>query len=114
MASRLCCDPCWATLSKRGRNLRYVLVLGTNLRAIDIARKIQAKPEFGYRLLGFVDDDWQGMAEFKQTGFPIVSDYEGLAEFLRRNVVDEVAMYLPLDNSYEVLVRPLRCANNTA
>jgi hypothetical protein len=25
----------------------------------------------------------------------VVSDYAGLAEYLRRNVVDEVAIYLP-------------------
>src|SRR5262245_35851886 len=44
----------------RGRNLRHVLIVGTNLRAIEFARKIEAKPELGYRLLGFVDDHWHG------------------------------------------------------
>jgi exopolysaccharide biosynthesis polyprenyl glycosylphosphotransferase len=29
-------------------------------------------------------------------GFQVVSDFTGLAEYLRRNVVDEVAIYLPL------------------
>jgi len=41
------------------------------------------------------------MTEFKQTGFQLVSGYQGFAEFLRRNVVDEVAMYLPLRSAYE-------------
>jgi exopolysaccharide biosynthesis polyprenyl glycosylphosphotransferase len=48
-----------------------------------------------------VDDDWQKIAEFKRTGFLLVSGYRGLPEFLRRNVVDEVAMYLPLRSFYE-------------
>jgi exopolysaccharide biosynthesis polyprenyl glycosylphosphotransferase len=48
-----------------------------------------------------VDDDWQGMAEFKKTGFSVVSDHAGLAEFLRRNVVDEIATYLPIRSFYE-------------
>jgi exopolysaccharide biosynthesis polyprenyl glycosylphosphotransferase len=100
-ASRLALRPLLASLRRRGRNLHHMLVLGTNSRAIDFARRIQRKPELGYRLLGFVDDDWQRMAEFKRTGFPLVSDYSGLAEFLRRNVVDEVAMYLPLRSFYE-------------
>jgi FlaA1/EpsC-like NDP-sugar epimerase len=94
-ASRLVLRPLLASLRRRGRNLRYVLVLGTNPRAIDFARKIEAIPELGYRILGFVDDDWHGMPEFQQTGFPLVSAYKDLPEFLRRNVVDEVAMYLP-------------------
>jgi exopolysaccharide biosynthesis polyprenyl glycosylphosphotransferase len=101
VASRLMLRPLLASLRRRGRNLRYVLVLGTNSRAIEFARRIQNKPELGYRLLGFVDDDWPGMAEFKQTGFPLASDYAGLADFLRHNAVDEVAIYLPLRSLYE-------------
>jgi exopolysaccharide biosynthesis polyprenyl glycosylphosphotransferase len=100
-ASRLVLRPLLATLRRHGRNLRYVLVLGTNARAVDFARKIEAKPELGYRILGFVDDDWYGLSEFKQTGFPLVSAYKDLPEFLRRNVVDEVAMYLPFGAFYE-------------
>jgi exopolysaccharide biosynthesis polyprenyl glycosylphosphotransferase len=99
--SRLTMRPVLAYLRRRGRNLRCMLVVGTNSRAIDFARKIEEKPELGYRLLGFVDDDWQGMDRFKRIGFPVVSDLAGLAEFLRRNVVDELAIYLPLRSFYE-------------
>jgi hypothetical protein len=99
--SRLVVRPLLASLRRRGRNLRYMLVVGTNSRAIEFARRIQKKPELGYQLVGFVDDDWQRIVEFKQTGFPLVSDHAGLADFLRRNVVDEVAMYLPLRSCYE-------------
>jgi exopolysaccharide biosynthesis polyprenyl glycosylphosphotransferase len=84
----------------RGRNLRYMLILGTNPRATGFARRVLANRERGYRLLGFVDDDWPGLSEFKRTGFPLVSDYAGLADFLRRNVVDEVATYLPFGSCY--------------
>jgi len=100
-ASRLTLRPVLASVRRRGRNLRQMLVLGTNPRAIGFARTIQAKPELGYRLLGFVDDDWQRMAQFKRTGLPLVADHAGLAEYLRRNVVDEVAVYLPLRSFYE-------------
>lgn len=101
VSSRLIMRPLLASLRRHGRNLRYVLVLGTNSRAIEFARRVHRKPELGYRLLGFVDDDWQGMAEFRRTGFPLVSSYSGFAEYLRRNVVDEVAIYLPLRSFYE-------------
>jgi exopolysaccharide biosynthesis polyprenyl glycosylphosphotransferase len=83
-----------------GRDLRYMLILGTNPRAVEFAQRLLGNPERGYRLLGFVDDDWPGMVGFKKTGFKVVSDYEGLAEYLRRNVVDEVAIYFPFGSFY--------------
>ena len=86
---------------QRGRNLRYVLIVGTNSRAMEFAGRIKAEPERGYRVLGFVDDAWAMMNEFEKSGFPLVCGTEGLPDFLRRNVVDEVAMYLPLRSNYE-------------
>lgn len=84
-----------------GRDLRYMLILGTNPRAVEFARRITASPERGYRLLGFVDDQWPGLAALHGTGFKVVSDCAGLDEYLRRNVVDEVAIYLPLGSYYK-------------
>lgn len=90
-----------AGIRKRGRNQHHVLILGTNPRAVGFARMLEAMPERGCRLLGFVDDDWSGMEKFKECGFPLACDSEGLTEFLRKNVVDEIAIYLPLRSFYE-------------
>jgi exopolysaccharide biosynthesis polyprenyl glycosylphosphotransferase len=84
-----------------GRNLRNVLILGTNSRAIEFARKIESKPELGYRVLGFVDDEWEGAEGFLDSGYPLSCTLSSLTEFLRNNVVDEVAIYLPLRSFYE-------------
>ena len=84
-----------------GKDLRYLLILGTNPRAFDFARRIAARPERGYKLLGFVDDDWPGLAKLRLTGFEVVCDSAGLAEYLRQNVVDEVAIYLPFGSFYK-------------
>lgn len=86
---------------QRGRNLRYVLIVGSNSRALDFAHRIKAEPESGYRVLGFADDAWFAGEELERNGFPLVCRIEDLCEFLRRNVVDEVAMYLPLRSNYE-------------
>ncbi|HXW57731.1 MAG TPA: sugar transferase [Candidatus Cybelea sp.] len=96
----------------RGGNLHHVLVLGTNARAVNFVRRIQAVPERGYRLLGFVDDDWLGMEEFKAAGFPLACEYEDLPEFLRHNVVDEVAIFLPLRSFYERAAEIARLAEH--
>jgi exopolysaccharide biosynthesis polyprenyl glycosylphosphotransferase len=87
-------------LRLHGRNLRYLLVVGTNPRAVEFARKVLSRKELGYRLIGFVDDDWEGLPEFNASGFKIVSSYAGLAEYLRHTVVDEVAIYLPLSDFF--------------
>jgi exopolysaccharide biosynthesis polyprenyl glycosylphosphotransferase len=81
-----------------GHNLRFILVLGTNRRAIEFARRLHATPELGYRVLGFVDDGWHKHADPQ---YPLCCSFDGLSEYLRRNVVDEVANYLPLRSFYE-------------
>ena len=80
--------------------LRQLLIVGTNPRAVAFARKISANPEFNYRLLGFVDDEWPGIEEFHESGFHIVSDSAGLAQYLRKQLVDEVVIYLPFGSFY--------------
>jgi exopolysaccharide biosynthesis polyprenyl glycosylphosphotransferase len=87
-------------IRKRGRNLHHVLILGTNERALSVARAMQAAPELGCNLLGFVDDEWSGMENFRASGFQLVCGYDELPEFLRKNVVDEICLYLPLRSFY--------------
>jgi exopolysaccharide biosynthesis polyprenyl glycosylphosphotransferase len=80
----------------RGRNLRNMLIFGTNGRAVAFARKIDAEPELGYRIIGFADEEWPGMEVFRQTGYRLVSGFESFSSFLRGNVVDEVMIALPV------------------
>ena len=46
-------------IRQRGRNLKNILIVGTNARAIDFARKLESKQDLGYRIIGFVDTKWQ-------------------------------------------------------
>ena len=80
----------------RGRNLRDMLIVGTNPRAIQFAAKMRLNPALGYRVIGFVDQDWPGLTAFRQAGFDLACDFEGLPAFLRANVVDEVVVTLPM------------------
>jgi exopolysaccharide biosynthesis polyprenyl glycosylphosphotransferase len=95
-ASRLVLRTIASEVRRRGRNLRFLLILGTNSRAMEFARKIENSPERGYRILGFVDSDWSQFPAFESSGFRLACNYAELPEFLRKHVVDEVAMYLPL------------------
>jgi len=84
-----------------GRNLRHVLIVGTNRRAIEFARNLERRVELGYRVIGFVDREWDGIEEFHQSGRAFVCELDGLPEFLRKNVVDEVAIALPIRSLHD-------------
>lgn len=86
---------------KRGHNLRFVLIVGTNNRAIAFADRLNTKKHLGYRIIGFVDDQWKGLANIQKTGTSIVSDLSHFADFIRINVVDEVMICLPLKSFYD-------------
>jgi exopolysaccharide biosynthesis polyprenyl glycosylphosphotransferase len=88
-------------LRSRGRNTRFILIVGTNERAIEFVRQIAGHPELGYHIVGFVDDDWAGTRAFDSTGYARCCNFASLADFLRVNVIDEAAIYLPLRSYYE-------------
>jgi exopolysaccharide biosynthesis polyprenyl glycosylphosphotransferase len=94
--SRLLLRSVLAQIRLRGRNLRFVLIVGTNSRAVEFANRIAAKPELGYRVLGFADQEWDGLQNFRKSGFPVVCNFENLSPFLRNTVVDEVVIALPM------------------
>ena len=84
----------------RGRNLRRMLIVGTNSRGIAYARKIAKQPELGYHLIGFADQVSIADHELKKTGYPMVTDLQGFPAFLRDHVVDEVVITLPMKSLY--------------
>jgi exopolysaccharide biosynthesis polyprenyl glycosylphosphotransferase len=84
----------------RGRNLRFVLIAGTNARAAELARQIEATPELGYRIIGFADEEWPGMKAFQSSGYNVVCGLDDFPNFLRHSIVDEVVMALPIRSYY--------------
>jgi exopolysaccharide biosynthesis polyprenyl glycosylphosphotransferase len=81
-------------LRRRGYNYRTVLFIGTNPRAQRMAARIARRPEWGLRILGFLDDDPPD--RFLQT---LGADYLGpiarLSDALGREPIDEVVIALP-------------------
>ena len=87
-------------MRSRGRNVRHILIIGTNSRAVEFAKTLKANPALGYRVLGFVDREWPGMKEFRNTGCTLICDFDGFLDFIRDNVVDEVVIVLPIKSFY--------------
>ena len=99
-ASRLVLRLSLERVRRWGVHATNILIIGTNPRAVKFAQTLENKLEMGYRVVGFVDIDWPGARRFRESGYPLVSDFAGLRAFLRNHVVDEVAIDLPLNSFY--------------
>jgi exopolysaccharide biosynthesis polyprenyl glycosylphosphotransferase len=84
-----------------GRNLRQMLIVGANARSIDFAKSIQSRPELGYRIIGFADREWDGIEQFRHSGYQLVCSLDELPLFLRTSVVDEVLIALPVRSLHD-------------
>lgn len=84
----------------KGRNLRNVLIIGKNHRSEKYARKIITGKKLGYRFGGYVDAadkvDTDDKSQF-------VCDLGGFREYVRKNVVDEIFLFLPIKSFYDEL-----------
>jgi exopolysaccharide biosynthesis polyprenyl glycosylphosphotransferase len=74
--------------------------VGTNERAVGFARYLEDSVALGYRVMGFVDQDWPGAPAFRQSGYPLLTDFKNFPAFLRSHEVDEVIIDLPLNSFY--------------
>jgi exopolysaccharide biosynthesis polyprenyl glycosylphosphotransferase len=100
IASRLVLRKLLKWVRLHGRDLRHMLVVGTNERARKFVRKIESSPELGYRLIGFVDDQWKGNGDLEKYGWKLVSSLKDFNSYIRENVVDEVVIALPMKSLY--------------
>jgi exopolysaccharide biosynthesis polyprenyl glycosylphosphotransferase len=92
----------------RGRNLRNLVIVGTNPRALRFADLVENKPTLGYQILGFVDEEWRGVEAFRQTGRPLLARLGDFGTYLREQVVDEVVIALPVSSHYAHFAHILR------
>ena len=88
-------------LRRDGRNIRHLLIVGTSVRAVALAKHIQATPELGYVIAGFVDEQWSGSEAFGRSGYRAVTDFAGFGQYIASNVVDEVMVCVPIKSLYE-------------
>ena len=98
--TRVCIRFVLQKAQKRENHLLNVLIIGTNARAVEVARKIESRPQSGYRVMGFADEPWEGLDGFQMDSYPLVCGLKDLAEFFRKVAIDEVVMALPLKSFY--------------
>jgi exopolysaccharide biosynthesis polyprenyl glycosylphosphotransferase len=78
---------------RKGYNFRVMLIVGSGERAERFAQTIDAHPEWGIRIMGFLDDPG---ALGKLVGkWRVIGLCDNLARILDENVVDEVVFITP-------------------
>ena len=100
LLSRLLLRGVLESARRRGRNLRNVLIVGTNSRALSFAGRLRSHPELGMSVIGFADKPWFGLETLAAEGEKLVCSLEDLEVFLRNSVVDEVVLALPAPSCY--------------
>lgn len=101
ITSRLVMRQGLKAVRRHGRNIRNLLIVGTNARAVGFANSIVTRPELGYDLVGFVDDAWVGPSPDNAISADLVSDIAGFRSYLRSHVIDEVMITLPIKSFYD-------------
>jgi Undecaprenyl-phosphate glucose phosphotransferase len=86
-------------LRQSGYNQKYMLVVGAGPVGEDFVRKVKARREFGYNVVGFLDDDKSKHGGLFM-GVPVLGSCSDLPEIFVNHSIDEVVVALPL-NAYK-------------
>jgi len=87
-------------LRQRGVNVKSLLIVGGGSRGRAFAAHINRRHDLGYKILGYVDND-PGYAN----GARYLGTIEELPQLMSTEVIDEVAVALPIKSHYEQIER---------
>lgn len=85
----------------------HLVIVGTNPRAVALAKRIESNVDIDYRVVGFVDEHWDGDAAFQKSGYRVLSNFAGFQDLLKDHVVDEVLICTPVKSFYDQALRIL-------
>jgi exopolysaccharide biosynthesis polyprenyl glycosylphosphotransferase len=87
-------------LRRHGYNYRQVLIVGRNSRTEKIVQKIDHTPEYGLKILGFIDDEKNNCHYPNKNKFNLMGNLNDFERIMRKEVVDEVFITLPMKSYY--------------
>ena len=92
-----------ATIRKRlrasrlkGQNLVRILVVGAGKLGLDVTRKILNHREFGFQVVGFLDDD-EAKRDRSYLEIPVLGNLDEVSRIIEEHRIDQVILALPLD-----------------
>lgn len=92
---------------KSGYNYRYLLMIGTNPRSAEFARKIGARRELGYKLTGFVAESAESKQAWEAEGREgeVIGLVDDIRSILERERVDEMLVCLSVEARFSTVSR---------
>jgi exopolysaccharide biosynthesis polyprenyl glycosylphosphotransferase len=81
-------------LRRLGINTRRLLIVGTGKRALDFIRKVNSHPEWGFELLGAIDDE-PSRGITRVNGLNIIGTLSDIPRIFHQDGVDEVIFLVP-------------------
>ncbi len=100
---------------RSGYNYRYLLIIGANSRANEVAVKIDAKPELGYKIVGFVAENdgvretWRDQSTHRGEVLGTLEELQGV---LKRERVDEMMVCLPVESRFSDIITVIQHARD--
>jgi len=85
-------------LRRRGKNLRYVLIVGVNNLSQELAQRIDQNPEMGFKIVGFLDDPPIKLAPWMGS-YPILGKTSEVNHIIETHRVDKLFICLESDSS---------------
>lgn len=83
-----------------GHEEHLVLIVGSGRRAAEAESRLKAQAGTHPRIIGFVDEHWEGVDEMKALGYEFLGSLSDFSRIISERVVDEVALCLPLRSRY--------------
>ena len=86
---------------RAGIGLRRLLIAGTGDLACHLADRFLVHGDFGYRVVGFVDDSENDHIGYR--GLPLLGSLAETGEILRRERIDQLYVALPIEQHLDML-----------
>jgi len=103
VVSRLLLRVLLLSARRSGYNYRFLLVVGANDRAREVAQRIETKRELGYKIVGFVAESPVAHQEWKvnsKKSWKVLGEIENLQHILTQERVDEIMVCLPVETRF--------------
>ncbi|MHB9008977.1 MAG: sugar transferase [Limisphaerales bacterium] len=99
---------------RSGRNYRFLLIIGADTNARRLVRRLERRPELGYKLVGLLDVNPSPAApgQYPDTDPPVIGTLADLKPILEKGPVDEVMIALPLVEQFAQIYEVLRLARD--
>ena len=92
----------------RQDKLRRILIYGAGKAGVTVLSEIEANPQIGYRVAGFLDDD-PGKRNLRIHGIRVLGGQEDLPAIARKRRVDEVLVALPTASGNQITAILEKC-----